>query len=87
MNAQAAIAGLGATVGGAVLTAAKLSGKGESVGKEKDSLPKRDDLKMAMRARRQAQAKINAIVYNKEISKKAMTRRIGVVLDEFKKGE
>lgn len=85
MNAQAAIAGLGATIGGAVGAVAKL--KGGSSGTEKDTLPKRDDLEMATRARKQAQLKINAIVYNKELSKKAMTRRIGKVLDDFKKGE
>jgi len=85
MNAQAAIAGLGGTIAGAVGAVAKL--KGGSSDKEKDTLPKRDDLEMAARARKQAQLKINAIVYNKELSKKAMTRRIGQVLDDFKKGE
>lgn len=41
------------------------------------------DAKMAAKARKVAQQKINAIYANKEISGKAKTRRIGKVLDEM----
>lgn len=43
------------------------------------------DAKMAMKARRIAQQKINAISSNMELSNKAKTRRIGVVMDEYSK--
>ena len=41
---------------------------------------------MAQKARRNAQLKIKAIIENKEISRTAMTRRVGKVLDEYKGG-
>lgn len=43
------------------------------------------DMKMAAKARKEAQAKINAIYANKEISNKAKTRRLGKVMDEYNK--
>lgn len=50
--------------------------------KEKDSGV---DAKMAAKARKIAQQKINAIYANKEISEKARTRRMGKVIDEYSK--
>ena len=82
MDAQKAIAGLGATIGGAAATATKLGSKFSESGK--DTLPSRDDLKMAKRARQTALKKINAIIENREISAKARTRRVGKVIDEYK---
>ena len=43
------------------------------------------DAKMAAKARRMAQQKINAIYENKELSNKARTRRMGLVIDEYNK--
>ena len=72
-------------------TAGVAIGVGKSLGKKpQDSQQAKSesqidvDLKMAQKARKMAQAKINAIYQNKEISKKAMTRRVGKVLDELK---
>lgn len=43
------------------------------------------DIKMAAKARKTAQQKINAIYANKELSSKARTRRMGQVIDEYNK--
>lgn len=43
------------------------------------------DAKMAAKARKVAQQKINAIYANKELSNKARTRRMGQVMDEYNK--
>lgn len=57
--------------------------------KNKENMPKAPasdkgvDAKMAARARKVAQQKINAIYANKELSAKAKTRRIGKAIDEF----
>ena len=72
-------------------TAGVAIGVGKSLGKKpeesqasKNQAQIEVDLKMAQKARKMAQAKINAIYQNKELSKKAMTRRVGKVLDEMK---
>ena len=73
------------TLTGAAIAAAKVSSdlnkdpKVEKVDKKDDGV----DAKMAAKARKVAQQKINAIYANKEISGKAKTRRIGKVLDEM----
>lgn len=81
MGIQSGINKLIGTVGAAATIASKMS--------TSDSTPKADkkasgvDAKMAAKARRIAQEKINAIYANKEISSKAKTRRIGKILDEM----
>lgn len=70
---------------GAALAATKIAGD-LSKDSEVEKVEKVDegiDAKMATKARRMAQQKINAIYANKEISSKAKTRRIGKVLDEM----
>ena len=84
MDAFGPINKVGATVGASALAAAKLSGGFKDSGK--DTEPSAKDLKMAQKARRNAQLKIRAILENKELSQKAMTRRIGKALDEYKGG-
>lgn len=67
-------------------TAGAAAALSEKLGKDaKASEPKSSgiDAKMAAKARRVAQQKINAINANKEISAKARTRRIGKVIDEY----
>lgn len=86
MSAQSAMQGLAGTiVGGAATIAmgAKRLGAGEATaaGPKDSSI----DMKMAAKARKEAQAKINAIYANKEISNKARTRRLGKVMDEYNK--
>lgn len=44
------------------------------------------DIKMAARARKNVQQKINAIYANKELSAKARTRRVGKIIDEYQGG-
>ena len=84
MGIQSSINRLIGTVGAGALAATKIS-----EGLKKEGAPKADskssgvDAKMAAKARRTAQQKINAIYANKEISSKAKTRRIGKVLDEM----
>lgn len=77
---------LGGSITAAALAASKITGdlkKSEPKVELKDS---GKDAKMAAKARKTAQQKINAIMANKEISNKARTRRIGKVLDEYNKG-
>ena len=85
MSAQSAMQGLAGTiVGGAATIAmgAKKFGAGENKAGSKNS---GIDMQMAAKARKEAQAKINAIYANKEISNKAKTRRMGKVMDEYNK--
>lgn len=87
MSAQSAMQGLAGTiVGGAATIAmgAKKLGAGDA---KKAAGPKDSgiDMKMAAKARKEAQAKINAIYANKEISNKAKTRRLGKVMDDYNK--
>lgn len=44
------------------------------------------DVKMAAKARKNVQQKINAIYANKELSAKARTRRVGKIIDEYQEG-
>ena len=85
MDAFGPIQKLGATVGGAALAATKLGGKKEAVAK--DTTPSATELKMAAKARKNAQLKIKAITENRELSQKARTRRVGKVLDEYMGGK
>lgn len=84
MGVQAGINRLIGTIGAGAVIASKMA-----TSDKKESTPKADkkatgvDAKMAAKARRTAQQKINAIYANKEISSKAKTRRIGKVLDEM----
>lgn len=84
MDAFGPINKLGATLGASALAASQLSGKKSQP--KQETTPSANDLKMAQKARRNAQLKIKAIIENKEISRKAMTRRVGKVLDEYKGG-
>lgn len=88
MSAQSSMQHLAGTIitGAGVIGAGigKVSGKGLYSKKVKIS---GKDIKMAAKARKEAQQKINAIANNREISIKAKTRRIGKVLDEYKGGE
>lgn len=82
MSAQSAMQGLAGTViGGAATIAmgAKRLGAGKPAGSKDSGI----DMQMAAKARKEAQAKINAIYANKEISNKAKTRRLGKVMDEY----
>ena len=84
MSAQSAMQGLAGTViGGAATIAmgAKKLGAGDKAGSKDSGI----DMQMAAKARKEAQAKINAIYANREISKKAKTRRLGKVMDDYNK--
>lgn len=78
---------IGGSIGAAALAAAKISGDMKKEGELKKPNAKDSgiDMKMAAKARKEAQAKINAIYANKEISNKAKTRRMGKVMDEYNK--
>ncbi len=43
------------------------------------------DAKMAAKARKEMQQKINTIYANKDLSQKARTRRVGIAMDEYQK--
>jgi len=92
MSAQGAMNTITGSITGGILAAAKISEgldkKSANMNASKEAKPKDGgiDLKMAAKARKEAQQKINSILENKEISNKARTRRIGKVLDEFSKG-
>ena len=76
MGIQSGINRLIGTAGAAVTLADKLSSESKQPGV---------DAKMALKARKVAQQKINAIYANKELSNKARTRRMGQVMDEYNK--
>ena len=86
MSAQSAMQGLAGTVIGGAATIA-MGAKRLGAGDAKAAGPKDSgiDMKMAAKARKEAQAKINAIYANKEISNKAKTRRLGKVMDDYNK--
>jgi len=44
------------------------------------------DVKMAAKARKKVQEKINAIYSNKDLSAKARTRRVGKIIEEYNEG-
>lgn len=75
------------SIGAAALTAAKITGdiKNDELKKKESAKTSGIDMKMAAKARKEAQAKINAIYANKEISNKAKTRRMGKVMDDYNK--
>lgn len=86
MSAQSAMQGLAGTiVGGAATIAMGAKRLGAGGNKPSGSSDSSIDMQMAMKARKEAQAKINAIYANKEISKKAKTRRLGKVMDDYNK--
>lgn len=58
---------------------------GKKLGKGVEQPKEGIDAKMAAKARRVAQQKINNIYANKELSDKARTRRLGVVMDDYNK--
>ena len=79
MSIQSSINGAMGSIAGAIVAAKKF-------GKSKETEPKADsgiDAKMAAKARRTAQQKINAIYANNSLSQKARTRRMGKVMDEY----
>lgn len=90
MGAQAAMNALTGAITSAALTAVKI---GEASSKKPQAglkAPKQEkasgiDAKMAAKARKEMQQKINTIYANKELSQKALTRRVGVALDEYTK--
>lgn len=85
MSAQSAMQGLAGTIIGGAATIAmgakRLGAGGDKAGSKESGI----DMKMAAKARKEAQAKINAIYANKEISNKAKTRRLGKVMDDYNK--
>lgn len=86
MSAQSAMQGLaGAIVGGAATIAMGAKKLGAGGNKPSGSSDSGIDMQMATKARKEAQAKINAIYANKEISNKAKTRRLGKVMDDYNK--
>lgn len=86
MSAQSAMQGLAGTIiGGAATIAAGAKMLGAGNKKPAGSKESGIDMQMAAKARKEAQAKINAIYANKEISNKAKTRRMGKVMDEYNK--
>lgn len=82
MAIQGAINRLIGTAGAAVTLADKLGSKPEVKSPEVKE-PSGIDAKMAQKARRIAQQKINTIYANKDLSNKAKTRRMGQVIDEY----
>lgn len=76
---QSSLLGLVGTASAAAVSAAK------AMETEKEVKEAGVDAKMAAKARKVAQQKINAIYANKELSDKARTRRMGVVMDEYNK--
>lgn len=90
MSAQKSINTITGSITGGILAATKIAEglNKDSVKEPKIATPKESgkDIKMAAKARKEAQQKISAIVANKEISAKARTRRIGKVLDEYNGG-
>ena len=86
MSAQSAMQGLAGTiVGGAATIAMGAKRLGAGGNKPSGSGDSSIDMQMAAKARKEAQAKINAIYANKEISNKAKTRRLGKVMDDYNK--
>lgn len=78
---------IGGSIGAAALAAAKIAGDYKD-DKELKSLSNKKsgiDMKMAAKARKIMQEKVNAIYANQEISNKAKTRRLGKVMDEYTK--
>lgn len=78
----------GAIIGSALTATKVVEGLSEDKKPEapKAEEPKQDtgiDAKMAAKARKTAQQKINAIYANQELSNKARTRRMGQVIDEY----
>ena len=96
MSAQGSMNTITGAVTGGILAAVKIS---EGLDKEAEKANKAEepkaaqkpsgssgiDAKMAAKARKQMQEKINAIYANKELSAKARTRRVGVAMDEYQK--
>lgn len=93
MSAQGSMNAITGAITGGIIAAAKI---GESL--DKDTTPKTPkadspkqkdtsgiDAKMAAKARKEMQQKINTIYANKELSQKARTRRVGVAIDEYQK--
>lgn len=87
MGAQDLLNGITNSVVDGIQTAGKIK---EGLDKKADAefnaqmkQPTGIDAKMAAKARKTAQEKINAIYANKELSNKAKTQRIGKVMDEF----
>ena len=86
MSAQSAMQGLAGTIVGGAATIAMGAKKLGAGGKmPSGSNNSGIDMQMAAKARKEAQAKINAIYANKEISNKAKTRRMGKVMDDYNK--
>lgn len=84
MNAQAELNKIIGSVTSGIGTAIKANeefGTAIKTGKPISGI----DAKMALKARKVAKQKINAIYANKELSNKARTRRIGQVMDEYNK--
>ena len=74
---QGNILGLVGTTAAAVVSASK------AMEPKEDKKETGIDAKMAAKARKIAQQKINAIYQNQALSSKAKTRRMGVVMDEY----
>lgn len=85
MGLQSGINRLIGTAGAAVTLADKLSSESKQPTELKTVKQPGVDAKMALKARKVAQQKINAIYANKELSNKARTRRMGQVMDEYNK--
>lgn len=85
MGLQSGINRLIGTAGAAVTLADKLGSDSKQPTEPKASKDAGIDAKMALKARKVAQQKINAIYENRELSNKARTRRMGQVIDEYSK--
>lgn len=89
MGVQSSLNAITGSITGGIAAATKIvEGLGEDEKEPKINKPKEDngiDAKMALKARKIAQQKINAIYANKELSNKARTRRMGQVMDEYNK--
>lgn len=85
MGLQSGINRLIGTAGAAVTLADKLGSGSKQPTEPKAGKESGVDAKMALKARKVAQQKINAIYANKELSNKARTRRMGQVMDEYNK--
>lgn len=91
MSAQGSMNAITGAITGGVLAAVKI-GEGLDEKNEADlKEPKQEktssgiDAKMAAKARKEMQQKINTIYANKELSQKARTRRVGIAMDEYQK--
>lgn len=89
MSLQSQVNSIIGITGGIAAGVAMKSGKGlysKKSGISNEKVEAGKDIKMAAKARKKVQEKINAIYSNKDLSAKARTRRIGKIIDEYQEG-